>query len=77
MKYSRCDKCFKENLVWAQSKKGNWYLSDPKIVTTKTHGKFLTIPFAHRCDEIPPYEAGFTNGRNESFLHNLVMRSGA
>jgi hypothetical protein len=71
MKMSRCDRCMQENLVWVQSKKGNWYLADPKTITTNTYGKNITIPFAHRCKEEVSYE------RNESFLFDLCSRSGA
>ena len=72
-----CKKCGQEGLSWRQSKKGNWYLSDPKTISTKTYGKYITIPFAHKC-KIETYEAGFAdNGRNESFLFDLQARSGA
>jgi hypothetical protein len=53
------------------SKKGNWYLSEPGTISTKTHGKYITIPFAHKCAEVEQYE------RNESFMFDLVARSGA
>jgi hypothetical protein len=54
------------------SSKGNWYLSDPKTISTKTYGNYITIPFAHKCDEA---EVG--SERNESFLFDLQARSGA
>lgn len=66
-----CNKCGKENLVWCQSKKGNWYLAEPKTISTKTYGNYITIPFAHKCAEQENYE------RNESFLFDLQARSGA
>jgi hypothetical protein len=77
MKYATCKRCGHENLIWAQSKKGNWYLSDPKTISTKTYGKYISIPFAHKCQENANYEPGFENGRNESFLINLQPSSGA
>lgn len=33
------------------SAKGNWYLADPKIISTNTYGNYITIPFAHKCVE--------------------------
>jgi ribosomal protein S27E len=51
-KSAKCNKCGKENLVWNQSKKGNWYLSDPATISTKLYGSYLTIPFAHKCPVI-------------------------
>lgn len=66
-----CNKCGKDGLVWRQSKKGNWYLSEPATISTKSAYKTITIPFAHRCAEVD------TNERNESFLFDLVARSGA
>jgi hypothetical protein len=67
----QCNRCGKQNLVWRQSKKGNWYLADPQTVATKTYGNYITIPYAHKCDEDKGFE------RNESFLFDLVARSGA
>ena len=67
-----CKRCGHQNLFWAMSKKGNWYLSDPKTISTKTYGKYITIPFAHQCKET---ELG--SERNESFLFDLQARSGA
>ena len=55
-----CKKCGKTGLVWRQSKKGNWYLSDPQTISTKTYGNYIIIPFAHKCEEVP-------EGRNESY----------
>jgi hypothetical protein len=66
-----CKKCAKENLVWRQSKKGNWYLSEPATISTKSAYKNITIPFAHRCQEV------VGNERNESFMFDLQPRSGA
>jgi hypothetical protein len=67
-----CQRCGQEGLVWRQSKKGNWYLSDPKTISTKTYGNYIVIPFAHKCKE---EEIGYE--RNESFLFDLQPRSGA
>lgn len=72
MNTKTCNRCGKQNLVWRQSKKGNWYLSDPQTISTKTYGNYITIPFAHKCDEA---EVGYE--RNESFLFDLQARSGA
>ena len=66
-----CKRCGTENLVWRQSKKGNWYLAEPKEISTKSAYKYITIPFAHKCVEVETYE------RNESFLFDLQSRSGA
>jgi len=70
-KMAICKRCGAENLIWNQSKKGNWYLADPKPVSTKSAYKFIIIPFAHKCVEVENYE------RNESFLFDLQSRSGA
>jgi hypothetical protein len=67
-----CKKCGTQNLAWKQSKKGNWYLSDPKTISTNTYGNYITIPFAHRCPEVELGEE-----HNESFSFDLVSRSGA
>jgi hypothetical protein len=73
-----CNRCGQEGLVWRQSKKGKWYLSEPQQISTKTYGQYITIPFAHRCEENSKYEPGFGEfGRNESFLFDLQARSGA
>jgi hypothetical protein len=72
MSTATCKRCGRHNLVWAQSKKGNWYLSDPKTISPNTYGKYITIPFAHKCAE---ENAG--SERNESFLFDLQARSGA
>jgi hypothetical protein len=66
-----CKRCATTNLVWRQSKKGNWYLSEPATISTKSAYKNITIPFAHRCKEV------YSEGRNESFLFDLQPRSGA
>jgi len=66
-----CKRCGTQNLFWRMSKKGNWYLADPKTISTKTYGNYITIPFAHQCKEEESYE------RNESFLFDLQARSGA
>ena len=71
MNTKSCNKCGQKGLVWRMSKKGNWYLSEPGTISTKTHGKYITIPFAHKCAEVEQYE------RNESFMFDLVARSGA
>jgi hypothetical protein len=71
MKTKSCNKCGKEGLVWRQSKKGNWYLSEPASISTKSAYKNITIPFAHKCIEVELYE------RNESFMFDLQARSGA
>ena len=71
MNNKSCNKCGKEGLVWAKSKKGNWYLSDPKTISTSNYGKYIEIPFAHRCTQAA------LNERNESFMFDLVARSGA
>ena len=68
---AKCKKCATENLVWRQSKKGNWYLSEPATISTKSAYKNITIPFAHRCKEI------YSEERNESFMFDLQPRSGA
>jgi len=65
-----CNRCNKHNLVWCQSKKGNWYLADPKTVSTKS-GNYITISYGHKCAVEQTYE------RNESFLFDLQSRSGA
>lgn len=49
MKTTTCKKCGAQNLVWRQSVKGNWYLANPRTITTNTYGNYLTIPFAHKC----------------------------
>jgi hypothetical protein len=66
-----CNRCGQENLRWSQSKAGKWYLSDPQTISTKTYGKYITIPFGHKCPEIE------NHGRNESWLFDLQPRSGA
>jgi hypothetical protein len=72
MKKITCNKCGQEDLVWRQSKKGNWYLSDPQTISTKSAYKNITIPFAHKCQE-----SSIGYERNESFLFDLQSRSGA
>jgi hypothetical protein len=72
MAKATCKRCGQEGLIWRQSKKGNWYLSDPQTISTKTYGSYITIPFAHKCQEL---EIG--SERNESFLFDLQPRSGA
>lgn len=47
-------------------------MADPQTVSTKTYGNYITIPFAHKCEES---EIGAE--RNESFLFDLQARSGA
>jgi hypothetical protein len=71
MKTTTCKRCGRHNLVWAQSKKGNWYLSDPKAVST-SYGNYITIPFAHKC-----VSEDLGSERNESFMFDLQPRSGA
>lgn len=51
MKTTTCKKCGTPNLVWRQSVKGNWYLANPKTISTTTYGNYITIPFAHKCVE--------------------------
>jgi hypothetical protein len=72
MATTTCKRCGRHNLVWAQSKKGNWYLSDPKTISTNTYGNHITIPFAHKCAS-----EDLGSERNESFLFDLLARSGA
>ena len=72
MAKATCKRCGQEGLSWRQSKKGNWYLSDPATISTKSYGNYITIPFAHKC---PEAEVGYE--RNESFLFDLQPRSGA
>ncbi len=71
MNTTTCKRCGRHNLVWAQSKKGNWYLSDPKAVST-SYGNYITIPFAHKC-----VSENLGSERNESFMFDLQPRSGA
>lgn len=52
MKTTTCKKCGTVGLVWRQSAKGNWYLSDPKTISTNTYGKHIVIPFAHNCEKV-------------------------
>ena len=47
-KTTKCNKCQAENLIWIQSKKGNWYLSDPDYISFGLDGHKL-INFAHKC----------------------------
>jgi hypothetical protein len=49
MKSTKCKKCGAQGLEWRQSVKGHWYLAQPALVSTKTHGNHITIPFAHQC----------------------------
>lgn len=76
---AKCNRCGVDGFVWRQSKKGNWYMADPKTISTKTYGKYITIPFAHKCEENSNYQAGFggTFGRNESWMFDNSSRSGA
>jgi hypothetical protein len=32
MAKATCKRCGQEGLIWRQSKKGNWYLSDPQKI---------------------------------------------
>jgi hypothetical protein len=57
MKTTTCNKCGKPDLTWRMSAKGKWYLSDPRIISTNTHGNYITIPFAHKCRKAEPQEA--------------------
>lgn len=50
MKTTTCKKCGTQNLVWRESAKGNWYLSDPRRKTTNS-GNIITLPYAHQCEE--------------------------
>ena len=51
MKTTTCNKCGTSDLTWRMSAKGKWYLSDPKTISTLTHGNNITIPFAHKCED--------------------------
>ena len=57
MESTTCKKCGVSGLSWRKSAKGYWYLASPSIVTTNTYGNFLTIPFAHKCQDAAKQEA--------------------
>ena len=57
METTTCKKCGVSGLSWRQSAKGHWYLASPSVVTTNTYGKFITIPFAHKCVDAAKQEA--------------------
>jgi hypothetical protein len=69
MKTTTCQKCGTHNLVWRQSVKGNWYLANPRTISTNTYGNHITIPFAHKCvekkEEAPKSEAFLSFRRNQ------------
>jgi hypothetical protein len=57
MESTTCKKCGVSGLSWRKSAKGHWYLASPSIVTTNTYGNYLTIPFAHKCQDAAKQEA--------------------
>jgi len=48
MNTTTCNRCGTHNLVWSQSVKGNWYLSNPQRKTTNS-GNIIILPLAHKC----------------------------
>jgi hypothetical protein len=57
MKTTECKKCGVSGLSWRKSAKGHWYLAQPALVSTLTHGNHITIPFAHQCVDAAKREA--------------------
>jgi len=72
MKTTTCKKCGTQNLVWRQSIKGNWYLSDPRTVSTKTYGNNIVIPFAHNCEQATKRNEWHAN-RDKEVLRDIMV----
>lgn len=72
MKTTTCKKCGAQNLEWRMSVKGNWYLADPKLVSTNTYGNHITIPFAHNCEAVVARNAKY-EVQEKSELRNLLV----
>jgi hypothetical protein len=58
MKKVICDKCGQADLVWAKSKAGNFYLSEPDYVQFGER-QHKVIPFAHKCSVATNYPKSF------------------
>jgi hypothetical protein len=52
MSEKQCAKCGQNGLVWAQSKKGNWYLAVPKKWVGDMTGAIRTYLPAHICTAV-------------------------
>jgi hypothetical protein len=71
----KCERCGKAGLVWRQSVKGNWYLADPRMVSTNS-GNIITIPFAHKCVEkiaVEPKSEAHLNFRRSQILEKQAL----
>jgi hypothetical protein len=55
-----CAKCGQSGLLWAQSKKGNWYLAVPKQWIGDMNGTIRTYLPAHICVTIEEDDDSFS-----------------